>query len=491
MFDTLAERGPVLRLFVSSQMRGGRLAAERQAVIDTIDKTSVAVSWAWEKDPAAGPYNAEGTCLQYAATSDGLFLILADELTDITKKEYLAARDAGVPCFILVKDGIEQSASAKAFLRREGRSSTYRRFRDLADLREQVAWAIYYYSIRAWRRVGIRRRASVPGLPQQISALIEACDRAYLAGRHGTSVRFAAKLVAECDALNLSWLAARALLLLASRHLELGHTGSAGVAYVRAERLAEQLGDSGVRAAALMGRARVASRAVEREWLRSEAAIAWVSRWASRGFGRSGPERPFRLGAPGAMLILIAGPSGVGLETVLSHVQVMRRRPLRRPVPWTTRPRRSYEPPRDGSYGFLHMTRAEFESAMASGEMLEAVEVHGNWYGLARREVADPLQSGEDVLLKTDLRGASQLLPMASASIGIAPPSLDALLDRVAERDPTVRADDAQTALWFLANVGFDHVVVNETNGAEAAARDVIDYVSAARLGREDVCLVL
>src|SRR5204863_9792531 len=104
--------------------------------------------------------------------------------------------------------------------------------------------------------------------------------------------------------------------------------------------------------------------------------------------------------AAGAMLVIISGPSGVGKDTI---IQALRERP-RDPdyhyvVTCTTRARRPGEID-EVSYHF--MTPEAFHELNTAGGLLEANEVHGNWYGTPRAQVREALEAGHDVILKID-----------------------------------------------------------------------------------------
>ena len=58
------------------------------------------------------------------------------------------------------------------------------------------------------------------------------------------------------------------------------------------------------------------------------------------------------------------------------------------------------------SYHFLD--RERFLALRDAGGLLEANEVHGNWYGTPRAEVRDALVAGHDVILKIDVQGPSR-----------------------------------------------------------------------------------
>ena len=73
----------------------------------------------------------------------------------------------------------------------------------------------------------------------------------------------------------------------------------------------------------------------------------------------------------------------------------------------------------------------------ASGQLLEHAVVHGRYsYGTPRRDVADAIAAGKDVLLEIDIQGARQVkrnLPEAKL-VFIAPPSWEELVRRLEGR---------------------------------------------------------
>ena len=183
------------------------------------------------------------------------------------------------------------------------------------------------------------------------------------------------------------------------------------------------------------------------------------------------------LGTPGAQLIIISGPSGVGKDTI---IDALRRRP-RDPdyhyvVTCTTRPPRPGEV--DGvSYHFLD--RERFLALRDSGGLLEANEVHGNWYGTPRAEVRDALAAGHDVILKIDVQGAQHVKERVDEAllVFIVPPSLEALFGRLRAR-ATETADQLEirqrnAAIELARQEDYDHVVVNETGQVERTAATI------------------
>lgn len=190
-------------------------------------------------------------------------------------------------------------------------------------------------------------------------------------------------------------------------------------------------------------------------------------------------------GQPGAQLVIISGPSGVGKDSI---IEAMQRREPSHPrhyvVTVTTRGRRKNEI--DGvSYHFLSM--ADYERLDAADGLLEASEVHGNWYGTPRDQVQAALRSGHDAILKIDVQGADKIrakVPHALL-IFVVPPSMEELERRLVKRgteppkDLDIRLRNAR--IEMLRQGEFDHVVVNETDHVDATAEAIDAIITAER----------
>ena len=204
------------------------------------------------------------------------------------------------------------------------------------------------------------------------------------------------------------------------------------------------------------------------------------------------------VGAPGALLVIISGPSGVGKDTIIDALKRRHRRhsgPRKHDhhfvVTCTTRSARAGEV--DGvSYRFVDAEK--FHRLKEAGELLEWAEVHGNWYGTPIAEVADYLAKGMDVVLKIDVQGAQKVKERVEDAILIfvVPPSLEALFKRLRSR-ATESAEELERrqrdAAIELARQGdYDHVVVNEDDQVEQTAEWIDEIISrehAARANRQ------
>ena len=203
-----------------------------------------------------------------------------------------------------------------------------------------------------------------------------------------------------------------------------------------------------------------------------------------------GTERSTSEGAPGAVLAIISGPSGVGKDTI---IEALRRRARDQDyhyvVTCTTRARRPGEI--DGvSYHFLD--RERFAALRDAGELLEANEVHGHWYGTPKEQVREALAAGCDVILKIDVQGAQvvkETVPDALL-IFLVPPSLEDLFQRLRSR-ATESADELElrqrnAAIELARQRDYDYVVTNETGQIERTAQRIDEILTEERRRHPD-----
>jgi guanylate kinase len=210
---------------------------------------------------------------------------------------------------------------------------------------------------------------------------------------------------------------------------------------------------------------------------------------AAGSAARPSREPPIE-GAPGAMLVIVSGPSGVGKDTVISTLCLVPTQPERYfVVTCTTRPRREYEV--DGvHYHFL--TSEAFEEKRARGGLLEANLVHGHWYGTPRDQVRAALTAGRDAILKIDVQGAAvvkQKVPQALL-VFLVPPSLEDLFSRLQAR-ATESADELDirqrnAALELARQEDYDYVVPNETGQVAKTAARIDEIIRAEKAAHPD-----
>lgn len=174
--------------------------------------------------------------------------------------------------------------------------------------------------------------------------------------------------------------------------------------------------------------------------------------------------------------VVLAAPSGTG-KTTIAHRLVEGAPDFVFSISATTRTPREGE--RDEvDYRFLD--REAFRAMVGAGEFVEWAEVHDRLYGTPRDALESEAVAGRHVVLDIDVQGARQIRERVPDAllVFVIPPSVEALLDRLADRGteaPTEVARRLRTALDELEAVGgFDGVVVNDDlDRAVARIREV------------------
>jgi guanylate kinase len=135
---------------------------------------------------------------------------------------------------------------------------------------------------------------------------------------------------------------------------------------------------------------------------------------------------------PRGHLYIVSAPSGAGKSSLVNAL-VERMPGVFVSISHTTRAQRPGE--QDGQhYHFVDLNT--FESLIESQAFLEHANVFGHYYGTSVQSVEAQLDAGHDVILEIDWQGAQQVrarLPGAR-SVFIAPPSIDALQERLVKR---------------------------------------------------------
>jgi guanylate kinase len=185
---------------------------------------------------------------------------------------------------------------------------------------------------------------------------------------------------------------------------------------------------------------------------------------------------------PIPMLVIISGPSGVGKDTIIAAMQERGHHPpYHYVVTCTTRSRRPNEIDRV-SYNFV--TEEQFLALRDAGELLEANEVHGHWYGTPRAGVREALANGQHAILKIDVKGAQVVKAYVPEAllIFVVPPSIETLNQHLQARrtetaeELAVRQKNA--ALELARQYDYDHVVENEEGHVDRTAQRIEEIIS-------------
>lgn len=183
-----------------------------------------------------------------------------------------------------------------------------------------------------------------------------------------------------------------------------------------------------------------------------------------------------------SILFIVSAPSGAGKTSLLR--ELLQHDPLLSlSVSHTTRAMRPGE--EDGvHYHFVDIP--EFERLAAEGMFIEHAQVFDNYYGTSEQAVRDQLAAGRDVVVEIDWQGAQQVrarFPEA-VSIFIAPPSIEALRERLSGRGQDSeeiierRMRDARAELSHYPE--YDYLVINDV--FDVALQQLGSIVTAERL---------
>ncbi|HKG97671.1 MAG TPA: guanylate kinase [Pyrinomonadaceae bacterium] len=187
-------------------------------------------------------------------------------------------------------------------------------------------------------------------------------------------------------------------------------------------------------------------------------------------------------------LFVVSSPSGGGKGTLIRHVlEVVDN--LSYSVSYTTRAPRLGEV--DGREYFF-VSREIFDEMVATGEFLEWACVHGNFYGTAKRQIAEETAAGLDIILEVDVQGAASVrqLLMDSVSIFILPPSPEVLRQRLLARgtdspeELEIRLRNAPEELKQYS--AFDYVIINDEIKKAVHQLASIIYAERARCMRQE-----
>ena len=186
------------------------------------------------------------------------------------------------------------------------------------------------------------------------------------------------------------------------------------------------------------------------------------------------------------LLLILSSPSGAGKST-LSRKLMAWDSDLRFSVSATTRSPRSGEV--DGREYYFR-SRAEFESMVQDGQMLEHAEVFGNFYGSPRGPVEAAMSQGRDTLFDIDWQGGQQIKQAMRGdvvSIFILPPSIAELESRLRGRAQDSEEVIAQRMAKSQSEIShwmeYDYVIVNRD--LDAAFGELVTIVQAERLRRD------
>ena len=165
------------------------------------------------------------------------------------------------------------------------------------------------------------------------------------------------------------------------------------------------------------------------------------------------------------MIIVLAGPSGVGKGSIIRGLMA------REPQLWfsVSMNTREMRPGEQNGVDYWFVDRAEFERIRDAGGFLEWFAVYDDLKGTPRAPIDERLAAGDDVLLELDVQGARAVKAAYpdAVLVFVKPPSREEQRARLFARDPGAdpdalerRLDQAEAEEREASD--FDAVVVND-----------------------------
>lgn len=188
------------------------------------------------------------------------------------------------------------------------------------------------------------------------------------------------------------------------------------------------------------------------------------------------------------LLIVLSGPSGVGKGTVRKAIFSQQNTEFEYSISMTTRN------PREGEVNgvdYFFKSREEFEDLIEQDKLLEYAEFVGNYYGTPVDYVRETLDSGKDVFLEIEVKGARQVREKFPEGLFIflMPPSLNELKNRIVTRGTETedlinnRLLSAREEIEMMDL--YDYIVENDQ--VDLASERIIAIVKAEHCRRERV----
>ena len=156
------------------------------------------------------------------------------------------------------------------------------------------------------------------------------------------------------------------------------------------------------------------------------------------------------------LLIVVSGPSGTGKSTLIERF-LAEDAESSFSVSYTTRQKRAHEV-EGRDYFFVSHDR--FEEMIGNNSFLEWEKVHAYMYGTPKEEILTTLNTGKDIILDIDVKGALSIQRQCRAAslIFIEPPSIEELVKRLVlrgEKEINLRMQRVQEEIARKALFGY------------------------------------
>ncbi|MEE9911969.1 MAG: guanylate kinase [Deltaproteobacteria bacterium] len=181
------------------------------------------------------------------------------------------------------------------------------------------------------------------------------------------------------------------------------------------------------------------------------------------------------------LFIVLSAPSGTGKSSICRRLLAACPE-IKFSVSYTSRTPRPNEV---NGKDYFFISREDFQKRIDQGEFVEWVENYGNFYGTSGKSMNEILNSGKDMLLDVEPRGAREIKKKFDNGVFIfvLPPSLDELLNRLEKRGhespEVIKRRFTQAESEFKEVLWYDYTVFNEH--LETAVKQVISIYRAEK----------
>lgn len=185
------------------------------------------------------------------------------------------------------------------------------------------------------------------------------------------------------------------------------------------------------------------------------------------------------------IVFVVSGPAGSGKGTVVEKLRQIYD-DVGVSVSATTRQ------PRPGEVhgkSYYYISREEFESLIANGQVLEYTQYNGNYYGTLKSEAERILESGKDMILEIEVDGGSQVKKLLGDNciniMLIAPDAVELerrLRGRGTETEDAIIARLNRSKEELKELVNYDYLVINETGKSDECAARLLTIIKAEHM---------
>lgn len=186
------------------------------------------------------------------------------------------------------------------------------------------------------------------------------------------------------------------------------------------------------------------------------------------------------------VLIVVSGPSGVGKSTLIDRF--LTEDPCSEfSISYTTRSKRPHE---QEGVDYFFIDDNAFRALIDRGYFLEWENVHGHFYGTPRQEILSILDTGRDIILDIDVKGALNVKEQCPAShlIFIEPPSVNELINRLSlrgEKEITTRMKRVEEEIARKDRFGYT-ILNDNLERAYKAFRQAIEDIRRNNNGKNN-----